>query len=75
VPLSSQAVSEITNGRRGASLTTAQTIASFFEIPLERLLSAPFTDLLDKEVADVGRYERVEAKIPEEAKWRSAHAR
>ena len=71
VPLSSQAVSEIMGSKRGASLNTAQTIAAFFEIPLERLLNAPFRELLPSEVADAGRYDRVEAKIPEEARSHS----
>lgn len=71
VPISSQAVSEIMGGKRGASLSTAQSIAAFFEIPLDRLLNTPFTELLPAEIADTERYDGVEAKITEEARVRS----
>lgn len=71
VPISSQAVSEIMGGKRGASLSTAQTIAAFFEIPLDRLLNAPFRELLPLEIADRERFDRVEGKITEEARARS----
>ncbi len=74
VPISSQAVSEVMGGKRQPSLNTVQLIATFFEIPLDRLLNTPFEDLLAVEIADTGRYQRVEAKIPDAARSRSWHS-
>jgi transcriptional regulator with XRE-family HTH domain len=61
--VSPQALSELRNRRRTASLHTAQQIARFFEIPLDRLLDAPFADLLAHELAEPDRFASVEAKI------------
>ena len=38
-------------------------MAEFFEIHGDRLVNAPFTDLLTNELCDPGRFERVEHKI------------
>jgi transcriptional regulator with XRE-family HTH domain len=61
--ISAQALSELQSGRRSPSLTTAHAIALFFEVPLDRLLEADFSDLLSHELADPDRYQRVENKI------------
>jgi transcriptional regulator with XRE-family HTH domain len=60
--LSPQALSELQSNTRRPSLATAQKLAKFFEIPLERLLEAPFVDLLSHELADASRFKRVERK-------------
>jgi transcriptional regulator with XRE-family HTH domain len=60
--LSSQLLSELQSGRRQPSLKTVQRIASFFEITMDRLLEAPFEDLLANELSDPERYRRVEEK-------------
>jgi len=66
--LSPQLLSELQSGsqKRRASLSTVTALSEFFEISRDRLLDAPFEELLGVEVADEGRYERVEAKI---ASW------
>ncbi len=45
-----------------ARLNIIQELASFFEIPIDRILHAGFDDLLSVELADPERYRRVEAK-------------
>ena len=49
-----------------------EKLAGFFEIPIDRLLHAPFDELLPAEVADVERYRRVEQKITSGSKPRFA---
>ena len=60
--LSPQALSELQSGARQPSLETIQKLASFFEIPIDRILHAGFDDLLSVELADPERYRQVEAK-------------
>jgi len=72
VGISAQALSELQSGKRSPSLATAQAIANFFEVPLDRLLNAAFSDLLAHELADPDRYQRVEKKIKTGATGRRA---
>src|SRR4051812_12306298 len=60
--LSPQALSELQAGTRDPSLATVEKLARFFEIPLTRLLHAPFDELLAAELADAERFRRVEEK-------------
>jgi transcriptional regulator with XRE-family HTH domain len=60
--LSPQALSELQTGTRRPSLETITKIATFFEVPIERLMSAGFDDLLANELSDPERFQRVEAK-------------
>lgn len=70
--LSPQLLSELQSGsRKRPSLSTVTAISEFFEISRDRLLDATFEQLLGTEVADEGRYERVEAKI---AAWNKKNA-
>ena len=71
IGLSQQALSEIMGGKRSASLHSASRLSTFFEIPMERLLNAPFEDLLAEELSDRERYRKVEAKIPQSARDRT----
>src|SRR4051794_12219671 len=61
--ISPQAVSELQSGKRTPRLRTLRTIAEFFELPMERLLTSPFDDLLEHELADAERFRRVQQKI------------
>jgi transcriptional regulator with XRE-family HTH domain len=61
--LSPQALSELQTGTRKPSLETVQKLATFFEVPIDRLLNTPFDELLDADLADGDRYWRVEEKI------------
>jgi transcriptional regulator with XRE-family HTH domain len=74
VSISSQTISELLSGRRSASIHTARALADFFEVSLDGLLDKPFEELLITELTDRARFLSVEAKIPEEARWRSANA-
>jgi transcriptional regulator with XRE-family HTH domain len=56
-------VSAWLNGRATPSLSKAVAIAELFEISVDRLLRAPFVDLLTSELADRQRFEQVEARI------------
>lgn len=60
--LSPQALSELQSGSRKPSLQTVEKLSSFFEISLDRLLKAPFEELLARELADPDRFRRVESK-------------
>lgn len=51
------------NGRSQPSLPKAIDIADLFQISTDRLMGAEFVDLLQHELADPQRYERVEARI------------
>jgi plasmid maintenance system antidote protein VapI len=63
IGLPSQTLSELQSGSRGATLHSIQKLSKFFEISQERLTEATFEQLLEKELADVKRFRRVEAKI------------
>jgi transcriptional regulator with XRE-family HTH domain len=61
--LSPQALSEIQNDTRTPGFETIRSLARFFEISTDRLVDAPFEELLAGELADRGRYQRVEDRI------------
>lgn len=63
IGVSPQSVSEWTRGRRRPNLQTLFHVAAFLEVPGERLLRAPFGELLEHELSDRTRFERVEATI------------
>jgi transcriptional regulator with XRE-family HTH domain len=65
IGVSPQSVSEWMRGRRRPSLRTLFDLASFLEVPAERLLRAPFGELLEQELSDQARFARVEKKIGE----------
>jgi hypothetical protein len=48
---------------KSPSITVASRAAKIFEVPASRLLDADFGDLLEHELSDRDRYERVAAKI------------
>ena len=61
--ISEQALSELQSGKRERPrFSTIQAIARFFEVPSDRLVDAPFEELLAVELADRERFKRVEAK-------------
>jgi transcriptional regulator with XRE-family HTH domain len=60
--VSQVALSAISTGKRKPSLDTLMTLAGFFEVSADRLMTAPFEDLLP-ELCDKERYTRVEEKI------------
>jgi transcriptional regulator with XRE-family HTH domain len=62
IGVSAQALSELQSGTRQPSLRTVQRIAAFFEIPMDRIIEAPFEELLAHELTDPERFQRVEAK-------------
>lgn len=51
------------NGKSTPSLANAIDIAELFQISTDRLMGAEFSDLLEKELADPERFERVETRI------------
>jgi len=61
--LSPQALSELQKGSRRPSLDTAEKLANFFAIPIDRLLHAPFSQLLAEELSNPERFDVVERKI------------
>jgi transcriptional regulator with XRE-family HTH domain len=63
IGVSPQSLSEWMQGHRQPNLQMLLRVASFLEIGGERLLQAPFDELLVREVADRRRFEIVEAKI------------
>ena len=64
IGVSPQALSEIQSGTRTQpSLRTVRALVDFFEVPTDRLLDARFGDLLQAELADRDRFDRVEAKL------------
>jgi transcriptional regulator with XRE-family HTH domain len=65
IGVSPQSLSEWMRGRRQPNLQMLLRVASFLEINGERLLRAPFRELLGREVADRARFDQVEAKIRE----------
>jgi transcriptional regulator with XRE-family HTH domain len=60
--ISQVALSAISTGKRKPSLDTLMTLAGFFEVSADRLMTATFEDLLP-ELCDRERYARVEEKI------------
>ncbi|HZB35824.1 MAG TPA: helix-turn-helix transcriptional regulator [Gaiellaceae bacterium] len=60
--VSQVALSAISTGKRKPSLGTLMSLAGFFEVSADKLMTAPFEDLLD-ELCDRERYLRVEEKI------------
>lgn len=70
VGVSEQALSEIqTRKRKHPRTETSHRLADFFEIPLGRLLSTPFEELLQADLADPERYAQVEGKIPRDPRY------
>jgi transcriptional regulator with XRE-family HTH domain len=63
IGVSPQSLSEWMRGRRQPNLQMLLRVSSFLEIGSERLLRAPFRELLVREVADRRRFDQVEAKI------------
>jgi transcriptional regulator with XRE-family HTH domain len=60
--ISQVALSAISTGKRRPSLDTLMTLAGFFEVSADRLMTADFNELLP-ELSDADRYARVEEKI------------
>ncbi len=63
IGVSQQSLSEWMRGHRQPNLQMLLRVASFLEINGERLLQAPFREMLGREVADARRFDLVEAKI------------
>jgi transcriptional regulator with XRE-family HTH domain len=63
IGVSPQSLSEWMRGHRQPNLQMLLRVSSFLEITGERLLQAPFRDLLARELSDASRFDRVEAKI------------
>ena len=74
IGVSPQSLSEWMRGHRQPNLQMLLRVSSFLEISGERLLQAPFRELLGREVADRGRFDRVQAKIDEQ-RTRSSKSR
>jgi transcriptional regulator with XRE-family HTH domain len=51
------------NGKSTPSLAKAIDIADLFQISTDRLMGAEFADLLEHELADPERFEKVETRI------------
>ena len=51
------------NGRSSPSLPKAIDVAALFQVSTDRLMGAEFADLLQHELSDPERFERVEARI------------
>lgn len=62
IGVSAQTMSEWRNGR-DPSLTTAMRAATLFELTVERLYNATFLDLLQDELMDPQRWQRIEERI------------
>jgi len=62
IDVSAQTLSEWKRGK-SPNLNTLLRVAEFFEIHGDRLVNAPFTELLTNELCDADRFERVEHKI------------
>lgn len=63
IGVSPQSLSEWMRGHRQPNLQMLLRVATFLEISGERLLQAPFRELLGREVGDRRRFDQVEAKI------------
>jgi hypothetical protein len=46
-----------------ARIDTLMTVSAFFEVPADRLMTAPFEDLLMNELSDPERFRRIEEKL------------
>lgn len=76
IGVSPQSLSEWMRGHRQPNLQMLLRVASFLEISGERLLQAPFRELLGREVGDRRRFDQVEAKIStQRARSRTARPR
>jgi transcriptional regulator with XRE-family HTH domain len=62
IDVSAQTLSEWKRGK-SPNLKTLLRVAEFFEIHGDRLVNAPFAELLTGELCDPDRFERVERKI------------
>lgn len=62
IDVSAQTLSEWKRGK-SPNLSTLLRVAEFFEIHGDRLVNAPFTELLTSELCDHDRFGRVEYKI------------
>ncbi len=63
IGVSPQSLSEWMRGHRQPNLQMLLRVASFHDINGERLVRAPFRELLEREVADQRRFDRVETKL------------
>lgn len=63
IGVSPQSLSEWMRGHRQPNLQMLLRVSSFLEINGDRLVRAPFRELLGREVADARRFDLVEAKI------------
>lgn len=62
IDVSAQTLSDWQRGKRQPSLSLVLALGEFFELPGDKLVSAPFSELLPY-FADRERFERVEHKI------------
>jgi transcriptional regulator with XRE-family HTH domain len=63
IGVSEATMSSWMNGKSNPSLAKAIDIADLFQISTDRLMGAPFVDLLGTELSDTDRFARVEARI------------
>jgi len=63
IGVSGATLSSWMNGKSSPSLAKAVAVAELFQISANRLTGAAFADLLEKELADRERFERVEERI------------
>jgi DNA-binding XRE family transcriptional regulator len=63
VGVSNTTMSSWMTGKSTPSLIKAVAVAELFEISAERLIGAPFADLLAHELADPERFRRVEERL------------
>ena len=61
--VSAATMSSWMNGKSTPSLGKAISISELFGLPTERLMGAPFADLLENELSSRDRYETVEERI------------
>ena len=74
IGVSPQSLSEWMRGHRQPNLQMLLRVSSFLDINGERLVRAPFRELLAREIADPKRFDRVEAKIRAQRQRRSRTA-
>lgn len=63
IGVSGATLSSWMNGKSSPSLGKAVAVAELFQISTDRLTGAAFADLLEQELADRARFERVEERI------------
>lgn len=63
VGVSNTTMSAWMTGKSTPSLSKAVAVAELFEVSADRLISAPFADLLARELADPERFARVEERL------------